>query len=228
MLRRFAPFMVLALIVLASVGVFIIRAITANRDPCAEVFAALNEPLHLAGKNKNLCDFHVQASDGLQAYIRHIEDARDRCGLTPSSEFLDSLKANYAEAVQTRIEACDAAAADQHSGVSTRLVVSAEFDTNSSDREPCKALLASVLHDAPPDQVWKAFESHHTKKNYCAFLVEYFNSEQAIIDRFENAKAECTVPDWLKSKHAKTLERRTKVCDAAAVDPNGLVSSYTR
>jgi hypothetical protein len=226
MLRRFAPFMVLALIVLASLGVFIIRAITANRDPCAAVFAALNHPFYRGGKS--LCDFHVQGSDGLEAYIRHIEDARDRCGLNPPSEFLDSLKANYAEAVQTRIEACDAAAADQHGGVSTRLVVSAEFDTNNSDREPCKALLASALHDAPPDQVWKAFESHHTKKNYCDFLVEYFNSEQAIIDRFESAKAECTVPDWLKSKHAKTLERRTKVCDAAALDPDGLVSSYTR
>jgi hypothetical protein len=225
MLRRFAPFMVLVLIVLASVGVFVIRAITANRDPCAAVLGALNHPLYQAGKS--LCDFHVQGSDALQAYIRHIEDARDRCGLTPPPEFLDSLKANYAEAVQTRIEACDAAAADQHSEVSTRLVASAEFETNS-DREPCKALLASALHHAPPDRVWKAFESHHTKKNYCDFLVEYSNSEQAIVDRLESAKAECTVSDWLKSKHAKTLERRTKVCDAAAVDPDGLVSSYTR
>jgi hypothetical protein len=227
MLRRFAPFMVLALIVLASVGVFVIRAITANRDPCAEVLevlGALNHPFYRGGKN--LCDFHVQGSDGLQAYIRRIEDARDRCGLTPPSEFLDSLKANYAEAVQMRIEACDAAAADQHSEVSTRLVV--EFDSNNSDREPCKELLASALHNPPPDRVWKAFESHHTKKNYCDFLVEYFNSEQAIIDRFESAKAECTVPDRLKSKHAKTLERRTKVCDAAAVDPDGLVSSYDK
>jgi hypothetical protein len=226
MLRRFAPFMVLALIVLASLGVFIIRAITANRDPCAAVFAALNHPFYRGGKN--LCDFHVQGSDGLQAYIRHTEDARDRCGFTPSLEFLDSLKANYAEAVQARIEACDAAAAAKHSEVSTRLVASAEFDTDGSDREPCKELLASALHNPPPDRVWKAFESHHTKKNYCDFLVEYFNSEQAIIDRFESAKAECTVPNRLKSKHAKTLERRTKVCDAAAVDPDGLVSSYNK
>jgi len=48
MLRRSAPFVVLGLIVSASVGVFIIRAMTASRDPCAEVFAALNEPLHQA------------------------------------------------------------------------------------------------------------------------------------------------------------------------------------
>jgi hypothetical protein len=226
MLRRFAPFMVLALIVLASVSVFIIRAITANRDPCAELLGALNYPLYRAGKN--LCDFLVQGSAGLQAYIRHIEDARDRCGLSPPQEFLDSLKARHAEAVQARIEACDAAAPDQHSEVSAWLVASAEFDSNSSDREPCKTLLASALHNAPPDRVRKAFESHHTKKNYCDFLVEFFNSEQAIIDRFESAKAECTVPDWLKSKHAKTLETRTNVCDAAAVDPDGLVSSYTR
>jgi len=223
MLRRFAPFVVLALIVLASIGVFIIRAITANRDPCAAVLSQLSYPFYQGGKN--LCDFHVQSSDGLQAYMRHIEDARDRCGFAPPSEFLDSLKANYAEAVQTRIEACDAEAADQHGEVSTRLVASVEFDT-TSDREPCKELLASARHNAPPDRVWKAFESHHTKRNYCDFLVEDFNSEQAIIDRFESA--ECTVPKRLKWKHAKTLERRTKVCDAAAVDPDGLVSSYTR
>ena len=227
MLRRFAPFIVLALIVLASVGVFVIRAITANRDPCAEVLGALNHPFYRGGKN--LCDFHVQGSDGLQAYIRHIEDARDRCGLTPPSEFLDLLKADYAEAVQTRIEACDAAAADQHGEVSTRLVASVEFDTNS-DREPCKALVASARNNAPPDRVWKAFESHHTKKNYCDFLVEFFNSEQAVIDRFEDAKAKCTValPAWFEAKHAKTLERGKKACDAAAVDPDGIVSSYNR
>ena len=226
MLRRFAPFMVLALIVLASVGVFVIRAITANRDPCAEVLGAFKHPLYQAGKN--LCDFYVQGSDGLQEYIRHVEDARDSCGLTPPPEFLDSLNANYAEAVQARIEACDAAAADKHSEASAQWVASVEFGSNNSDREPCKDLLTSALHNAPPDRVWKAFESHHTKKNYCDFLVEYFNSEQAIIDRFETANAECTVPDWVTSKHAKTLERQTKVCGAAAVDPDGLVSSYAR
>jgi hypothetical protein len=148
MLRRFAPLIVLALIVLASVSVFIIRAITANRDPCAEVLGALNHPLYQAAKN--LCDFYVQVSDNQQAYIRHIEDARNRCGFSPPPEFLDSLAAGYAEAVQTRIEACDAAAGDQHSEVSTRMVASAEFDSNSSDRGPCRALLASALHNAPP------------------------------------------------------------------------------
>jgi hypothetical protein len=222
MLRRFAPFMVLALIVLAAVGVFTIRPITANRDPCAEVLGTLDHPLYQDQAGNNLCDSYVQGSDGLRAYIRRIEDARDRCGLSAPPEFLDSLNATYAEAVQTRIEACDAAAGDQHSEVSVRTVISERLaaDSNSSDREPCKALLASALHNAPLDRVWKAFEAHHTKKNYCDFLVEYFNSEQAIIDR-------CTGPDWLKSKHTKTLERRTKVCDAASVDPDGPVSSYT-
>jgi len=202
MLRRFAPFVVLALIVLASLGVFIVRAITPNRDPCAEVLEALSHRFYRG--EKNFCDLHVQGSDGLQAYIRHIEDARDRCGFDPSSELLDSLNADYVEAVQARIEACDAAAADQQSGGSYRLVASAEFDTNSSDREPCKELAASARHNPLPDRVWKAFESHHTKRNYCDFLVEYFNSEQAIIDRFESA--ECTVPKRLKWKHAKTLK----------------------
>jgi len=230
MLRRFAPFMVLALIVLAAAGVFIIRAITANRDPCAEVLAALNKPSYQVGKTKSLCDLLVQASDGEQAYIRHVEDARDRCGLSPPLEFLDSLKARHAEAVQTRIETCDAASGDRHGELSARLVLRAEFaaESKNSDREPCKALVASALNNPPPDRVWTAFESHHTKNNYCVFLVEYSNSEQAIIDRLESAKVECTVPDWLKAKHAKTLERRTKVCGAAAVDPDGLVSSYAR
>jgi hypothetical protein len=39
MLRRFAPFRVLALIALVSVGVFIVRSITANRGACAELVA---------------------------------------------------------------------------------------------------------------------------------------------------------------------------------------------
>ena len=226
MLRRFASFIVLALIALASV--FIIRAITANRDPCAGLSGVLNHPLYPARKNKNLCDFFVQGSDNLQAYIRHIEYATDRCGLSPPPEFLDSLNAEYAEAVQTRIDACDAAAGDQHSEVSARIRLAPSSYSSGLDREPCKGLLASALHIAPPDRVWKTFESHHTKKNYCDFLIEYFNSEQASIDRFESVKAECTVPDWLKAKHVKTLERRTKTCDAATIDPDGLVSSYTR
>src|SRR5215469_3734793 len=229
MLRRFASFIVLALIVLASAGALIIRATTANRDPCAEV-EVLNHPLYPAGKNKNLCDFLIQNSDSRQAYIRHIEYATDRCGLSPPSEFLDSLNAEYAEAVQTRIDACDAAAGDRHSEVSARIVISPAPSSYSTglDREPCKGLLASALHIVPPDRVWKTFESHHTKKNYCDFLIEYFNSEKASIDRFESVKAECTAPDWLKTKHAATLQRRTKACDAATIDPDGLVSSYTR
>jgi len=190
----------------------------------------LNQPLYPAGKIKNLCDFFVQNSDSRQAYIRQIEYATDRCGLSPPPEFLDSLNAEYAEAVQTRIDSCDAAAVDRRRELSARIVVSIAPSSLSSglDREPCKGLLASALHIAPPDRVWKTFEAHHTKKNYCDFLNEYLNSEQASMDRFESVKAECTVPDWLKAKHAKTLERRTKACDAAIIDPDGLVSSYTR
>ena len=227
MLRRFASFIVLALITLASV--FIIRAIIANRDPCANLSAMLDQPLYPARKNRTLCDVFVQESDGLQAYIRHIEYAADRCGLTPPPEYLDMLNAEHAEAVQTRIDACEGAAAGQHGEVSARIVLRDSFAPSSGlDREPCKRLLASALHIAPPERVWRRFESHHTKKNYCDFLIDYFNSEQASLDRFESVKDECTVPDWLKAKHAKTLERRRKACDAATIDPDGLVSSYTR
>jgi hypothetical protein len=65
MLRRFAPFMVLALIVLAFIGVFVVRSITANRGPCAELFGMLLYPQYPA---KNRCDFFVQLADNQQAY----------------------------------------------------------------------------------------------------------------------------------------------------------------
>jgi hypothetical protein len=225
MLRRFAPFMVLALIVLAFIGAFVIRSITANRDPCAELFGILLYPQYPA---KNRCDFFVQLADNQQAYSRRIEDARNRCGLPAAPDYPDSL--NYVEAVQTRIEACDPVTVGRHREVPAQLVMQVEFPSNRSDRGFCSELLASALHYAPPDRTWNAFEALHTKKNYCDFLVEFFNSEQAVIDRFENAKAKCTValPAWFEAKHAKTLERRKKACDAAALDPDGLVSSYNR
>jgi hypothetical protein len=230
MLRRFAPFMVLALIVLAFIGAFVIRSITANRGPCAELFGMLLYPQYPA---KNRCDFFVQLADNRQAYSRRIEDARNRCGLPAAPDYLDWL--NYVEAVQTRIEACDPVTVGRHREVPAQVVLklvsnSSDRVSNSSDRGFCSELLASALHYAPPDRGWNAFEARHTKKNYCDFLVEFFNSEQVVIDRFDNAKAECTValPGWFEPKHAKTLERRKKACDAAAVDPDGLVSSYNR
>lgn len=226
MLRRFAPFMVLALIVLAFVGVFVIRTITADR--CAELYGMLIHPEYPA---KNRCDFYVRLADNRQAYSRRIEDAENRCGLPVAPEYPDWLKASYVEAVQMRIEACDPVTVGRHREVPAEaLGQQLAFPSNSSDRSPCSDLLASALHYVPPDRAWNAFEAHHTKKNYCDFMVEFFNSEQAVIDRFENAKAECTVPlpEWFKTKHAKTLERLTKACDAAAVDPNTFVSSYKR
>jgi hypothetical protein len=227
MLRRFAPFMVLALIVLASIGVFVIRSITADPGPCAELFGMLIHPQYPA---KSRCDFYVQLTDDQQAYGRRIEAARNRCGLPAAPDDPDSLKANYIEAVQTRIEACDPVTLGRHREVPAQVVLQAEFLSNSSDRGFCSELLASARHYAPPDRAWNAFEALHTKKNYCDFLVEFFNSEQAVIDRFEDAKTKCTValPGWFEAKHAKTLERGKKACDTAAVDPDGLVSSYNR
>lgn len=228
MLRRFAPFMVLALIVLASIVVFVIRAITADRGRCAELYGMLIHPEYPA---KNRCDFYVRLADSQQAYSRRIEDASNRCGLPAAPDYPDWLKASYVEAVQTRIEACDPITVGRHREVPAQpLGQELAFPSDGSDRSPCSELLASARHYVPPDRAWNAFEAHHTKKNYCDFLVEFFNSEQAVIDRFENAKAECTValPGWFEAKHAKTLERRKKACDAAAVDPDGLVSSYNR
>ena len=227
MLRRFAPFMVLALIVLASIGALVIRSITADRGPCAELYGMLIHPQYPA---KTRCDFYVQLADNQQAYSRRIEDARNRCGLPAAPDDPEWLKANYVEAVQTRIEACDPVTVGRHGEVPAQLVARLVLVENSPDRGFCSELLASARHYAPPDRAWNAFEALHTKKNYCDFLVEFFNSEQAVIDRFENAKAKCTValPEWFEAKHAKTLERGKKACDAAAVDPDGLVSSYNR
>ena len=111
MLRRFAPFMVLALIVLASVGVFVIRAITADRGRCAELYGMLIHPEYPA---KNRYDFYVRLADSQQAYSRRIEDASNRCGLPTSPDYPDWLKASYVEAVQTRIEACDPVTVGRH------------------------------------------------------------------------------------------------------------------
>jgi hypothetical protein len=221
MLRRFAPFMVLALIALA----FVIRSITADRGPCEELDGMLIHPEYPA---KNRCDFYVRLADNQQAYSRRIEDAMKRCGLPADPDYPGWLKASYIEAVQTRIEACDPVTVGRHREVPAQVVEQLVFPSNDSDRNPCSELLASALHFVPPDRALNAFEAHHTKKNYCDFLVEFSDSEQAIMDRFEKAKAECTVslPEWFKTKHAKTLERRTKACDAATVDPNSLVSSY--
>jgi hypothetical protein len=74
----------------------------------------------------------------------------------------------------------------------------------------------------PPDRAFKAFESHRTKKDHCDFLLEVSNSEQAIINRFQSASIHCGVLDRLKTQHGETLETQTKVCEAAALDPDGL------
>jgi hypothetical protein len=85
-------------------------------------------------------------------------------------------------------------------------------------------LWGSLIQDVPPDQAFKAFKSHRTKKNHCNFLLEVSNSEQAIINRVESASPNCGVLDRLKRQHAETRETQTKVCEAAAVDPDGLVT----
>jgi hypothetical protein len=179
--------------------------------------------LHPEYPAKNRCDFYAQLADNQQAYSRRIEDAMNRCGVRAAPDDPDWLKANYIEAVQTRIEACDPVTVGRHREVPA--VVAGILVEPGSHRGFCSELSAHPY--LPRDRAWNAFEAHHTKKNYCDFLVEFFNSEQAVIDRFKN---ECpvTLPEWFKAKHAKTLERQTKACDAAAADPDGLVSSYSR
>jgi hypothetical protein len=81
---------------------------------------------------------------------------------------------------------------------------------------------ASLVQDVPSERAFQAFKANPTKKNHCDFLLEVSNTEQAIIGRFQRASLHCGVLDQLKTQHVKTVETQTKVCEAAAVDPDGL------
>jgi hypothetical protein len=145
---------------------------------------------------------------------------------------LDRIKGRHGLTLLDRIGSCHAAADDPDFNglMAVKLADKASFDrpqTPVSEVQPCEEVHASLMQDAPSDRAFQAFKAHHTKKNHCDFLLEVSNTEQAIINRFESASVNCG-HDWLKTQHVRTLETQTKVCDAAAIDPDGLVSSYTR
>jgi len=264
MLRRFLPRIVIALLVLASLSVFVPPELTSDSAPCAELFAPswTDKIYYLASQfyyraaktfeapptpltKKNHCDSLVEMSDAEKADISRFERTKykDRCAQAFSLE-LDWLKGRRAETLQRRIEVCDAAALDPSAVVeATRVQIVFEQASRpkesddgrvsawtEADYEFCKDVTLAVRHNVPPDRAYEAFESHHTKKNYCKLLVEFSNSERGIIDRFDNTKIDCPGRDLdtLKHQYAKTSERRTKACDAAAVDPDGFVTSYSK
>jgi hypothetical protein len=238
MLRRFAPLIVIAVLVLASFAVFVAQKIIAGRDdPClASLVRSGDDEARKAFEarrtKRNLCDLLVRVSVAEQAGIAYNEDAERKCIVGP---ILNLYKARYVEAVQSRVEACEAAAIDPDGEVPAptaraEVLVSVVSDGSSqtSESEGCRELLVSLIQNqnTPPDRAWTAFESHHSKKNYCDYLVQFSDSEQASID--EAAKLHCAVVVGLQAKRAKTMERRMKACDAAAVDPEGVVASYSR
>ena len=234
MLERLAPLIFIAFLSLVYVGVFVTQKIISSHDPCSPLLAEYEERPFEMGKvpdafstKMNLCDYLIQFSNTKRAFISHVEAAGDKC--VPFYSALDDLRATFGQSVLSSVEACHAAAIDPNGGfknnvISTRL----EPQRPSSEEQPCKELFASLMQIALPDRALTAFKSRRTKKNYCDFLLGFSDSEQAIIDRFEGASLDCGALGTLKTNHAQTSERRAEACDAAAVDPDGLVTSRTR
>jgi hypothetical protein len=230
MLGRFAPLLLVAFLVLAVLGVFVIQKVLSDRDPCSELLAEFEGLYPQTGKlsealrsKMNLCDYSIQLTNAERAFLSHVEAAEGKC--LPFGIPLDDFGATFGRGVLARMQACHAAAIDP-GGALEDGVMSTELVP--PEKPPCKQLIASLIQNPPPDRAFKAFESHSTKKTYCDFLSEFSNSEQAIIDRLESAGLDCGALGTLKTNHAETLERRTQACDAAVVDPDGLVTSNTR
>lgn len=240
MLRRFAPHIVIACLVLVSLGVWkIIWEIMPESyvDPraarsCAELFSLYSAPYlprmsPALSATMQMCDNSVQFYNAEEALIRRLEAPDNPC--VRMRDALDRIKGRHSLTLLDRIGSCHAAAVDpDFKGL---MAVKESFDrpqTPVSEVQLCEEVKTSLMQDAPSERAFQAFKTHPTKKNHCDFLLEVSNTEQAIINRFERASVNCGDLDWLKTQHVKTLETQTKVCDAATIDPDGHVSSYTR
>jgi hypothetical protein len=226
MVRRFVPHLVIACLVSTSVGVSLAQKVTS--DPCAELLSSFySAPFyptvpHALNLKMGSCNFMIQFYDAEQAFVSRVAP-----GGICNGDSLGQLSASHGVTLLHRIEACHAAAVDPDFKASVETLTS-EFampQTPFSETQRCsEELWASLTQDVPPDRAFKAFESHRTKKHHCDFLLEVSNSEQAIIDRFESASPNCGVLDRFKAQHTETLETQAKVCEAAAVDPDGLLT----
>lgn len=243
MLRRFAPHLVIACLVLASLGVWVWKIMGVQKimsvsyvDPraarsCEELFSLYTAPYRPAvsralSTTMHMCDYSVQFYDAEEALIRRVEAPDNPCARMRDA--LDRLKENHGRTLIGRIGSCHTAALDPNPNVKGALIVAAKFQAGSqtpiSEVQPCEEVRASLMQDVPPERAFQAFKAHPTKKSHCDFLLEVSDTEQAIINRFERASVHCGMLDRLKTQHAKTLETQTKVCEAAAVDPNGFLT----
>jgi hypothetical protein len=246
MLRRFAPHIVIACLVLAFLGVGVWKIIweimpESYVDPraarsCAELFSLYSAPYQptlspALSTTMQMCDRSVQFYNAEEALIRRLEAPDNPC--ERMRDALDRIKGSHGLTLLDRVGSCHVAADDPgfKGLMSVKLADKASFDrpqTPVSDVQLCEEVHASLMQDAPSDRAFQAFKAHTTKKNHCDFLLEVSNTEQAIISRLERASVNCGHLAWLKTQHVETLEIQTKVCDAAAIDPDGLVRSYTR
>lgn len=170
-----------------------------------------------------MCDYSVQFYDAEEALVRRVEAPDNPC--EHLREALGRLKGRHGLTLLDRIESCHAAAVDpdvKGGPLILKEEFQAESPTSPTEIQPCEEVQESLVQDVPPERAFQAFKAHPTKKNHCDFLLEVSNTEQAIINRFERMSLHCGVIDRLKTQHAETLETQTKVCEAAAVDPDGL------
>jgi hypothetical protein len=235
MLRRFAPHIIIVSLVFASISVFLMQKITSNSyvDPqaarsCAELLSLYSAPYRprlsrALSTTMSMCDYSVQFYDAEEALVRRVEAPDSPC--VRLHEALDRLKGRHGLALLDRIASCQTAAVDPGvKGDSPVLKVEARLGSQTpiSEVQPCEEVQASLVQDVPSERAFQAFKANPTKKNHCDFLIEVSNTERAIIGRFESASLHCRVLDQLNTQHAKTLETQTKVCEAAAVDADGL------
>ena len=235
MLRRFAPHIVIACLVLASLGVWAWKIIPESyvypraARSCEELFSLYSAPYRpnvsrTLSTTMSMCDNSVQFYDAEEALIRRVEAPDNPCVRIGDS--LDRLKDTHGRTLIDRSGSCHAAAIDPDFKGLLRVKDSFKSATQTpiSEVQLCDEVHESLVQDVPPEQAFQAFKAHATKKNHCDFLLEVSNTEQATINRFERASVNCGDLGWLKTQHAKTLETQTKVCDAAAVEPDDLVT----
>ncbi|MBO0759168.1 MAG: hypothetical protein J2P54_25285 [Bradyrhizobiaceae bacterium] len=254
MLRRFAPHIVVACLVLASLGVWAWKIMSMQKimlqsyvDPraaksCAELLSLYSarptvqtistssDKSRALSTTMRMCDYSVQFYDAEEALIRRVEAPDNPCVRIGDS--VNRLKDTHGRMLIDRIGSCHAAAINPGvpdvkggtRGFSVMVDARGEPQTPISEVQPCEELRASLVQDVPPERAFQAFKTQPTRKNHCDFVLEISGTEQAIISRFESAGLHCGVLDRLKTQHAETLETQTKVCEAATVDPDGLVT----
>jgi hypothetical protein len=197
-----------------------------SAHPTVQTLSTSSDESRALSTTMRMCDYSVQFYDAEEALIRRLEAPDNPC--VRLRDDLDRLKDTHGRMLIDRTGSCHAAAINSGAPdvkgdtLVIRLDARLEPQTPISEVQPCEELRASLVQDVPPERAFQAFKAHPTKKNHCDFLLEVSDTEQAIISRFERAKLHCGSLDHLKTQHAETLETQKRVCEAAAIDPEGL------